>query len=491
MTTSKDVALPPSIVDIIKTRDKIIENWQAIKKAHDENEVLIDNVGVDFAHLVRRNEYPFQTEKQTHELDYSFWVYCLEKLDLTRVMTSFQKSKYLKEVLKSKIPFTPLNVVALFQSASDKFKENSLNSVKDVFGKLISCSYHSNEIPFMKKDNLRKIESNFRVGYSDVHINGNSDKYLDLRHLDDKHDTFRFEDLLNVCRLVEGLGASDYSNNLYSKIKSIPKGTFKVNSEYFELQAFKNGNVKVKWNEGKLDVLDKINKIGADGQAALQSELKKRYKPEHFLSGKAQIEQMFNPRRIPNYSISDIRDFNFFRTPERYADEIADILEEFLDPEITKPSILEPSMGDGALIRSLVSKGLWNENCYGVEYNADRYSHSCDTFKTGSFVQSDFLKWESTKEFDAVVMNPPFHRGIEMFHVIKAWGLLKPNGILICIFPGSDLDRDDRSHDNTRKSKFLDWISEYRIIPDIELPRGTFAGTCIASSIMTLKKGAQ
>lgn len=486
MENSKDLALPPSIVDLIKTRNKIIENWHKIKEAHDDNEGLINSVDIEFSHLSRSHDYPFRVEKQTHELDYCFWVYCLEKLDLTRAMTIFQKSKYLKSVENEKIPFTPLNVATLFQSAGDKFKENSLNSVRDIFNKLLSCTYYSNEHNFYKKDNLRKVEPLFRIGGSDLKIRDNK---LVLERLDDKYDTFRFEDLYSICRLLEGLGASDYSNNLYSKVASVEKGCTKVETEYFEAQAFKNRNVKVKWKTEKLNVLDQINKIGAEGQMALQAELRKRYKREHFHnSGRLTVYELFGEvSKSPKYKISDIRDFNFYKTPEQYANEMANILKEQIDP-LLKPAILEPSMGDGALIQALISRGLWNENCEGVEYNGDRFRHTCATIGTGSFNQADFLKWSSSKKFDAVVMNPPFHRGIEIHHIVKAWGHLKPGGYLISVFPGSDLDLDYPSKENKKKGIFLDWIADHRLIPDIKIPRGTFADTYVASSIITLKK---
>ena len=58
--------------------------------------------------------------------------------------------------------------------------------------------------------------------------------------------------------------------------------------------------------------------------------------------------------------------------------------------------------------------------------------------------EADFLKVEVVPQFDRVVMNPPFAKRADVFHVNHALRFLKPGGRLVSIMSSSVTFRDDK-----------------------------------------------
>ncbi len=92
--------------------------------------------------------------------------------------------------------------------------------------------------------------------------------------------------------------------------------------------------------------------------------------------------------------------------------------------------ILEPSAGDGAIVRELLSAGAHPDMIAAVEPNAERFasvsarvreSHCC------AFEEYDALGYR----FDLVVANPPFADA--QAHVEKAISLLTPGGLCVAL----------------------------------------------------------
>lgn len=76
----------------------------------------------------------------------------------------------------------------------------------------------------------------------------------------------------------------------------------------------------------------------------------------------------------------------------------------------TRMSILEPSVGDGAFISELAKEKKININLTALDINKVELKTASDkwTRKTASFVETDFLEFSTTKQYSAVVGNPPY-----------------------------------------------------------------------------------
>lgn len=481
-----DLSIPMTIAELIAIRGEIIQSWtnanaairavdSAFHRIHDKDFVYFLESGG------RRSEYGtrYAIKEMTEALDYSLFVFALGKLNITNAMTENAKDKFLAEIKAKKTVFDETQLTGLAQNAHKLFRDSSLNTVRDVWRQLIGASYRADAGSRLekKKDNLQKVEKVFRVGWSDVKLssgwNGRSLETSGWRY-GSASNCFHFNDLLTACRLIEGEGVPDYSNNLESMIRALPRGTSQMNTGYFQIQAYLNGNVKVKWNEDKIHILEKLNAIGSGRENAMPDSLRKRYKASHFHNGGAPDPFTFfapDPKMVPN----DEKDFAFFWTQEEAAARVA-VLAEYDRPGL---ETLEPSAGDGKLMRVVA----WAPGSVAIEFNHHRAEKILDAFPKWDVQEADFLKWQTDRQFDRVVMNPPFHNRIEAVHVVKAFTHLRPGGILVAIIPGGWFTRNDQ-----KATVFRTFLQAYEHKPSELLPAGSFKRTRVETRIIILKK---
>jgi len=76
----------------------------------------------------------------------------------------------------------------------------------------------------------------------------------------------------------------------------------------------------------------------------------------------------------------------------------------------TRMSILEPSVGDGAFISELKKEENININLTALDINDVELKTASEKWnkKTASFVKTDFLEYSTTKQYSAVIGNPPY-----------------------------------------------------------------------------------
>ena len=130
---------------------------------------------------------------------------------------------------------------------------------------------------------------------------------------------------------------------------------------------------------------------------------------------------------------------DFYPTPQNLIDKmLCD-----LDFSMIK-SILEPSAGKGNIIEALKKK----EEVHSYGYNKYQFEIDCievdqnlqHILKGKSFrvVYNDFLTYNTMKEYDLIVMNPPFSNGCK--HLLKALEMQKRNGgAVICLLNAETL----------------------------------------------------
>jgi len=145
----------------------------------------------------------------------------------------------------------------------------------------------------------------------------------------------------------------------------------------------------------------------------------------------------------------------------------------------TRMSILEPSVGDGAFILELEKEKNININLTALDINKGELKTASKKWskKTASFVETDFLEYSSTKQFSAIIGNPPYvkkniltskqielskeiHKNEDLTEasvkniwttfLVKANTLLAKNGVLAFVLPSELL-----------QVKFAEEIREY------------------------------
>jgi predicted RNA methylase len=133
--------------------------------------------------------------------------------------------------------------------------------------------------------------------------------------------------------------------------------------------------------------------------------------------------------------------------------------------------ILEPSAGHGALVRELLDRGA---RVTAVDNDPEAVEEllkiSSDRLQV---LHRDFLDWtppmiKGCAPFAAVVMNPPFTKGQDAKHVMKALECVAHNGAVYAIMPGG-WEKDTGHH------KKLKEMSSYFCMQELEA--GTFKGS--------------
>ena len=152
----------------------------------------------------------------------------------------------------------------------------------------------------------------------------------------------------------------------------------------------------------------------------------------------------------------------FYPTPENLINKMI----SGLDFTMIK-SILEPSAGDGKIVEVLEQK----ENSY------NRYSFDIDCVeidqnlqhilkgKKFRVVHNDFLTYDTMKEYDAIIMNPPFSNGCK--HLLKALEMQERNGgAVICLLNAETLKNPYTSERMDLKRKLTEYGAKIEFIQD-------------------------
>ncbi|MDH1477856.1 methyltransferase, partial [Comamonas thiooxydans] len=106
-----------------------------------------------------------------------------------------------------------------------------------------------------------------------------------------------------------------------------------------------------------------------------------------------------------------------------------------------------------------------------------------------NLVSSDFLELQG-KQYDRIVMNPPFSDGRDIQHVQHAYGLLKPGGRLVAIVGEGAFFQS-----NKRAEGFREWLDE-RGATNEKLPDGSFmdpslpVNTSVSARMVVIDKPA-
>jgi hypothetical protein len=139
--------------------------------------------------------------------------------------------------------------------------------------------------------------------------------------------------------------------------------------------------------------------------------------------------------------------------------------------------VLEPSAGRGELAAVILEETGVMPHCVEIDQQL-----AMGLISRGFPVQcTDFLDVHMPCDFDRVVMNPPFNGNDDARHVMRAFGLLRPGGILVAVIAANTLSKDTAVCKRLRAA-----FEEHQAAPPIQLPRKTFADTDVATQVITM-----
>ena len=132
-------------------------------------------------------------------------------------------------------------------------------------------------------------------------------------------------------------------------------------------------------------------------------------------------------------------------------------------------SILEPSAGSGNIVEVLKQK----EKFYTTHYNKFSFDLDCieadqnlqHILKGKGFrvVYNDFLTYDTMKEYDIIIMNPPFSNGCK--HLLKALEMQKRNGgAVVCLLNAETLKNPCTNERMDLKQKLTEYNAKIEFI---------------------------
>lgn len=157
---------------------------------------------------------------------------------------------------------------------------------------------------------------------------------------------------------------------------------------------------------------------------------------------------------------------DFFPTPENIINKM------FFDVDFKMiHSILEPSAGSGNIAEAIKKK----EKLYSTNYNKFSFDLDCieadqnlqHILKGKGFrvVYNDFLTYDTMKEYDIIIMNPPFSNGCK--HLLKALKMQERNGgAVICLLNAETLKNPCTNERMDLKRKLTEYNAKIEFIQD-------------------------
>lgn len=170
------------------------------------------------------------------------------------------------------------------------------------------------------------------------------------------------------------------------------------------------------------------------------------------------------------------KEFQFFATPEGIADDLVR-LAELSDSD----TILEPSAGQGAIIKAINKVCNSTPDCYELlGVNRDILLESGLSFH---LIGEDFLT-HSGKHYSKIIANPPFAKNQDIDHLRSMYNHLWRGGRLVCITSESW-----RTGNQKKQINFRGWLEEVGA-KTLTIQKGGFkeSGTNVGGIIVIIDK---
>lgn len=375
-------------------------------------------------------------------LDTGVWEHIIEITDLQRVMDKQAKDALRQSLLTDPPEITVENVTATL--------EQFLLDADTIFRRGIANVFSALNRRFKSHDG-------WKVGSRVILSNAFSD-YGGWNYHRGHQDSLR--DIERTFHVLDGKETPSYGG-IIDLIDRERRG-FKpqvslVESEYFRVRTFLNGNAHVWFTRD--DLLEKMNKLLGEYYGAPIPEEK---------------EAAEDPLANPKTAIA--KNYAFFPTPSAAVDLVLDKVPFYREGDQSL-RLLEPSAGTGALSEPMVHNGAIVDV---VDVHPERAAALRAMGLYAKVMATDFLLVKPDEKYDGVVMNPPFDRERDIDHVMHALKFLKPDGFLVAVMSAGTEFRE------TKKAKAFRALMEKMKARWTDLPPGSFSsvGTNINTVIL-------
>ncbi len=374
------------------------------------------------------------------EIDRSVWGHLLDHMGLEPLMDAQARAEFRRGLEKDPPEATAANCFATMRALVEDSGLIFRRGIANAFSKL---------------DRRFRSHDGFKIGTRIVL----SHAFSDWGGWGRDHDATLF-DVERVFRVLDGQPVVDRYAGIVGLCDAHRRQRpFEVESEYFRVVAYKNGNAHV-WFK-RADLVKQVNKLLA----------------EYYGDTLGAAPDCADVKHAPKTGVA--KNYGFFETPPSLAAEI--VAHAIIEPGMT---VLEPSAGRGALAREAAKAG-GVVTCVEIQRG-----HADDLLaeRLGDVMCEDFLGIDPRvvrSRFDRIVMNPPFDQGRDIDHVMHALDLLKPDGVLVAIMSaGAEFREDAKSLAFRKRVESLG--GRFR-----DLPPGSFkeSGTMVNTVCLAIGRG--
>lgn len=404
-------------------------------------------------------------EMTRKRLDSALWRHILEVTDLERLMDRTARKEFMDILEKDPPEATAENAYSTLT--------NLVASAHDIFLRGTALAFSSLDRRFRSHDGF-KLGSKIIIDYA-------FDDMGSWNYHNGKRDTLR--DVERAFHELDGKRMPEAYAGIVGAIDdarrelSYGPHAYEAFSPYFRAKIFKNGNLHLYFRRD--DLVVEVNKVLAEYYGEVLAESADAAAPA------AAEKNSTKPRT----DLAHAPNFDYFPTSASVAERI------FNHGGITTidpgTAVLEPSAGDGALVKAAIEAGALPADIVAVEIQRDK----ADTIRSlglGSVLEKDFLHVspDDIGQFDIVVMNPPFSKGRDCDHVLHAMEFVKPGGTLVAIMSaGVEYRTDKRTkalHKKVSEWKTIGWGND----PWRDLPAGSFSdvGTNINTVMLAIRR---
>lgn len=190
-------------------------------------------------------------------VDKDLWDEAITISGIERVLT-YKDREDMRSEYSENPPVFDENVAREFVSrVQGSGNDIAMATVRKIFDRVTQTTFRKGNKYTQEKDYRcgRKIEKSFRMSLF----------YRSLpEYILPEKDCAFLNDLEVVCALVASDKRPEYPNTIGDKMKEcLRKNELHIENDYFEVQLFKNGNIKIDFKSD--DVLEKLNTWGSDG----------------------------------------------------------------------------------------------------------------------------------------------------------------------------------------------------------------------------------
>lgn len=168
-------------------------------------------------------------------------------------------------------------------------------------------------------------------------------------------------------------------------------------------------------------------------------------------------------------------------TPDWLADKIS-VLKNINYNTNPDKKVLEPSCGDGAIVKHLVKRRY--SNITAVELNENKINIVKEQYPEVNCIRGDFMNIKFAHKFDAIFAMPPFKDNLDLHHIMKMYDLLEDVGEITTGISNKFMYNNEDIH-----IQFREWLKDKKYSMYM-LPDNTFMekGKTVHTFILTINK---